>query len=111
MALRRLPVRRIPALAASLVAVHVLIRRAPGPPWKPLRPGLEFAMLSGDPFCRRGSSQIAMLRIDPVRAQVRVHYFGMTAEKRPLDAVDWQRATGADAIFNAGQFTPDWSYL
>jgi hypothetical protein len=111
MALRRLPVGRIAALAALLVAALVLIRGVPGPRWKTLRPGLEFAMLSGDPFCRRGSSQIALLRIDPVRAPVRVHYFGMSAEKRPLDAIEWQRVTGADAVFNAGQFTPDWSYL
>lgn len=111
MPLRRLPVGRIAALAALLVAVLVLARGVPGPRWKSLRPGLEFAMLSGDPFCRRGSSQIAMLRIDPARAQVRVHHFDLAPERRPLDVVEWQRVTGADAVFNAGQFLPDWSYM
>src|SRR5262245_56451043 len=111
MALRRLPVGRIAALAALLVAVLVLVRGAPGPRWKTLRPGLEFATLSGDPWCRGGSSQIALLRIDPARARLRVHYFGASPAGRPLDAVEWQRITGAEAVFNAGQFTPDWTYL
>jgi uncharacterized protein YigE (DUF2233 family) len=111
MPLRRLPVGRIAALAALLVAALVLIRGVPGPRWKTLRPGLEFATLSGDPWCRGGSSQIALLRIDPARARVRVHYYGASPAGRPLDAVEWQRITGADAVFNAGQFLPDWSYL
>jgi len=108
---RRLPVGRIAALAALLVAAVVLARGVPGPRWKALRPGLEFAMLTGDPYCRRGSSAIAMLRIDPARARVRIHHFGQTPGGRPLDAVEWRRVTGADAVFNAGQFLPDWSYM
>ena len=87
MELRRLPVGRIAALTALLVAALVLARGAPGPRWKALRPGLEFATLNGDPYCRRGSSLIAMLRIDPARARVRVHHFGLAPEGRPLDAV------------------------
>jgi uncharacterized protein YigE (DUF2233 family) len=111
MALRRLPVGRIAALAALLVATLVLVRGVPGPRWKTLRPGLEFATISGDPWCRGGSSQIALLRIDPARARLRVHYFGTSSGGRPLDVVEWQRVTGAEAVFNAGQFTPDWNYL
>jgi hypothetical protein len=111
MSWRRLPVGRIAGVAALLVAAIVLARGVPGPRWKALRPGLEFAMLSGDPYCRRGSSAIAMLRIDPARARVRVHHFELTPGGRPLDAVEWRRVTGADAVFNAGQFLPDWSYM
>jgi uncharacterized protein YigE (DUF2233 family) len=111
MAMRRLPVGRIAALAALLVAALVVARGAPGPRWKSLGPGLEFTTLSGDPFCRRGSNQIAVLRIDPAHARVRVHHFDMTPERRPLDAIEWQRATSADAVFNAGQFLPDLSYM
>ena len=108
---RRLPVGRIAGLAAVLVAAIVLARGVPGPRWKALRPGLEFAMLSGDPYCRRGSSAIAMLRIDPARVRIRVHHYGLAPEHRPLDAVEWRRSMGADAVFNAGQFLPDWSYM
>jgi hypothetical protein len=111
MPLRRVPVGRIAALAALLVAVLVLARGAPRPRWKALRPGLEFATMSGEPYCRRGSTQIALLRIDTARARVRVHSFGLTPDHRPLDAVEWMRLTSAEAVFNAGQFLPDWRYL
>ena len=111
MALRRLPVGRIAAAAALLVGVLVLARGVHGPRWRALRPGLEFAMMTGDPFCQRGSSEIAMLRIDPARARIRVHHFSLAPEHRPLDAVEWRRSTGADAVFNAGQFLPDWTYM
>ena len=63
MPLRRLPVGRIAALAALLVAALVLIRGVPGPRWKTLRPGLEFATISGDPWCRGGSSLIASFAV------------------------------------------------
>jgi len=111
MPLRRLPVGRIAAVAALLVAALVLARGGTGLRWKALRPGLEFATLNGDPYCRRGSSRIALLRLDPTRVRVRAHHFGSSPEPRPLDAVGWQRATHADAVFNAGQFLPDWSYM
>jgi hypothetical protein len=111
MPLRRLPVGRIAALAALLVAALVFARGRTGLHWKALRPGLEFATLSGDPYCRRGSSRIALLRLDPARVRVRAHHFGLAPEQRPLDAVGWQRVTHADAVFNAGQFFPDWSYM
>jgi Phosphodiester glycosidase len=111
MALRRLPVGRIAAVAALLVGVVVLARGVHGPRWRALRPGIEFAMMTGDPYCQRGSSQIAMLRIDPAHARIRVHHFSLAPEHRPLDAVEWRRSTGADAVFNAGQFLPDWTYM
>ena len=111
MALRRLPVGRIAALAALLGAVLVLARGSTGLHWKALRPGLEFTTLSGDPYCRRGSSRIALLRLDPARVRLRAHHFGLAPERRPLDVVGWQRVTHADAVFNAGQFLPDWSYM
>lgn len=111
MPLRRLPVGRIAALVAVLVAVLVLLRGAPGVRWKALRPGLEFATLNGSPYCRSGSSEIAMLRVDPARVQVRAHHYGTTHGRHPMDVIAWQRVIGADAVFNAGQFLPDWSYL
>ncbi|HEY2954790.1 MAG TPA: phosphodiester glycosidase family protein [Candidatus Eisenbacteria bacterium] len=111
MASRRLPVGRIAALAALLAAALVFARGGTGLHWKALRPGLEFTTLSGGPYCRRGSSRIALLRLDPARVSVRVHHFGLAPERRPLDVVEWQRVTHADAVFNAGQFLPDWSYM
>src|SRR5262249_17134671 len=111
MALRRLPVGRISALAALLVAVLILARGVHGPRWRALRPGIEFAMMTGDPYCQRGAARIAMVGMGPGRARIRVHHFALAPEHRPLDAVEWRRSIGADAVFNAGQFLPDWTYM
>ena len=111
MPLRRYPVGRIAAAAAVVVAAIVVVRGVPGARWRTIKPGLEFATMSGGALCRRGSSEIAMLRIDPARAHVRVHHYGQAPERRPMDIVQWRRVTGAEAVFNAGQFLPDWSYM
>src|SRR5207247_8854676 len=111
MAPRRPPVGRIAALSALLVGAVVLARGVPGLHWKALRPGLEFATLRGDPFCRQGSPDIALLRVDPARLEVRVHHYALQPQGHPLTAVEWQRLTGAYAVFNAGQFYPDLSYI
>ncbi|HEV2104854.1 MAG TPA: phosphodiester glycosidase family protein [Candidatus Eisenbacteria bacterium] len=79
--------------------------------WRELRPGLEFATLRGEPWCRRGSSAIALLRVDPARERVRVRHFSLEHPGGPLSVVEWQARTGADAVFNAGQYYPDWSYM
>ena len=78
--------------------------------WRELAPGLEFAMLRGEPYCRRGSAGIAVLRLDPERVRLRVHHYSQVGG-RPLDVVEWQRLTHALAVFNAGQFYPDWQYM
>lgn len=109
--MRRLPIGRIAAVAAVVVAALVLTRGAPGTRWRAIRPGLEFATMNGGAYCRRGSSEIAMLRLDPARVRVRVHHYEMAPERRPMDIVEWQRVTGAAAVFNAGQFLPDWRYM
>lgn len=109
MSLRRtlivLVVAGLSALALSLV------RDAGGPRWRMLREGMEFATLRGDPYCRQGSSEIAVLRLDPESVRLRVHHYTRAAEGAPLSIVEWQRHTGALAVFNAGQYYPDLSYM
>ena len=109
MSLRRalivLVVAGLSALALSLV------RDAGGPRWRMLREGMEFATLRGDPYCRQGSSEIAVLRLDPEIVRLRVHHYTRAADGAPLSIVEWQRHTGALAVFNAGQYYPDLSYM
>ncbi len=111
MSYHRLPVGRIAALAAVAVGAFLVLRGGGGPHWRTLKPGLEFATMRGTPFCRQGSQEIALLRIDPARAVVRVHHYSLEAVDAPPGIVAWQRLTGAHAVFNAGQFYPDWSYM
>jgi hypothetical protein len=79
--------------------------------WHEIAPGLEFATLRGEPYCRRGSAGIAALRLDPERVRLRVHHFKQTGGNRPFDIVEWQHLTHAVAVFNAGQFYPDYRYM
>jgi len=95
---------------ALLVGGFVLWQSGSGPHWRELATGLEFATLHGEPYCRRGSAGIAVLRLDPERVRLRVHHYS-EAGGRPLDVVEWQRVTHAIAVFNAGQFYPDWRYM
>ena len=108
---RRLPVGRLAVLATLAVGIFVLARPGVAPRWRTLAPGLEFTLMRGDPYCRRGSPEIAVLRIDPARATIAVHHYTQRTEQRPLSIVEWMRATGAVAAFNAGQYYPDYSYM
>ena len=75
-------------------------------------PGMEFALLRGEPYCRRGSAAIAVLRVDPAITRLRVrHRERSSAQRLPPSVVEWQRETGAPVVFNAGQYYPDHRYM
>lgn len=96
------------------VGAFVLWRGTAAPRWRVVAPGLDFAIYRGEPYCRRGSAALAVLRLDPERVHVRVRHFRQSEPARgaePPDVVQWQRKTGALAVFNAGQFYPDWGYM
>src|SRR5574341_1506665 len=111
MALRRFPMGRVTALVALIVAAFTIKQGVGAPRFKALRPGVEFATIRGEPYCRRGSSQIAVVRLDPARTRLHVHHYAREPERRPRTIVEWQRRTGALAVFNAGQYYPDYSYM
>ncbi len=107
----RFPVARMSALAAVVVGAFLVTQRAAGPHWHALRPGVEFATVRGEPYCRYGSSGVAVLRLDPARVRLRVRHFTREPERRPLDILEWQRRSAALAVFNAGQYYGDYSYM
>ena len=98
-------------LAGLCALVLSLVREAGGPRWRGLRDGIEFTTLRGDPYCRHGSSEIAVLRLDPARVRLRMLHYSRDAGGVPLTIVEWQQKTGALAVFNAGQYYPDLSYM
>jgi|SRR5439155_20985303 len=108
---RRVPVGRIAALLAVIAAVVVISRGATAIHWRTIRPGAEFATLRGDPYCKHGPATIAALRLDPARVRLRVRHYSLLPEGRPLNIAQWQAATGALAVFNAGQYYEDYSYM
>ena len=109
-----MPFRRtfIVLIVAGLSALVLsLVRDAGGPRWRTLREGMEFTTLRGDPYCRRGSSEIAILRLDPAHVRLRMLHYSRDPGGVPLSIVEWQQRTGAFAVFNAGQYYPDLSYM
>ena len=108
---RRIPIARLTVLAAAVVAAILLSRSAGAPRFHTLRPGMEFALLRGEPYCRMGPSEIAVLRLDPRRVRIRMAHYTQLQERLPLDILEWERRTGALAVFNAGQYYPDYSYM
>ena len=100
---RRLPIGRLAALTAVLVAAIVIATHSWAPRWRPLSRGVEFTLMRADRICRRGSPDVAVLRIDPAQARISVHHYTQLAGGTPLSIVDWLAETRALAVFNAGQ--------
>ena len=111
MAPRSAPVARIAALLAVIVAILVIARGAGGPRWRTLRPGAEFTTFRGDRWCKRGPADVAALRLDPARVRLRVRHYTLMPAGRPLNIVEWIEGTRSLAVFNAGQFYEDLSYM
>ena len=107
----RIPVGRLAALAAVAVGAYAVARGTSDSRWRAVAPGVEFTTLRGEPYCRRGSSDIAVLRIDPRQVNVRVMHYTRVPSLHPFSIVEWQRHTKALAVFNAGQYYPDLTYM
>ena len=106
------PVARVSALAALVVGGFLVTQRATGPHWRTLRPGVEFAALRGEPYCRHGSAAVAALRLEPVaRAPPRPALLAASPSVGRWTSWEWQRRSGALAVFNAGQYYGDYSYM
>ena len=95
----------------AVAAAFALWRNDGRPHWRELAPGVEFTTIAGEPYCRLGSSSVAVLRVDPRRARLRARYYDRQSPPRLLTVLEWQKSTGALAVFNAGQFYPDFRYM
>jgi hypothetical protein len=105
------PVARVSALAALVVGAFLVTQRTSGPHWHALLPGVDFATLRGEPWCRSGSVTLAALRLDPARVRIQVRHFTCEGVRQPLDILTWLERTDALAVFNAGQYYADYSYM
>jgi uncharacterized protein YigE (DUF2233 family) len=107
----RLSVASLLLLTLAIVGIVLGTQRVRGQQWRTLQPGLEFTTIRGEPYCRRGSAGIAVLRVDPRRFRLAVHHFSTGAEPQPPGVLEWLQRSGALAVFNAGQYYPDFSYM
>lgn len=94
---------------ALLSAGPATAQTVPAVSWQGLRPGLEFGFWEVQSANRAGSTRLALLRVDPRRFQFRV-LAGEVGDEG-MSAAQWRRQSGALAVFNAGQFTPQHAYL
>ncbi len=108
---RHIPVGRLAAAAAVVVGIAAVVRPPGHPAWRTAGPGLEFALLDGGHWCRAGSANVAVLRLDPARVDLHVRHCSQRKDGLPLGVVGWQRESGATVVFNAGQFYPDLTYM
>ncbi len=77
--------------------------------WRQLRPGLEFALIPAEKIARSGDTNLAALRVDP--ALFRFQAFTAAEGEKGFTAEEWLLRKGALAVFNAGQYAADQSYL
>jgi uncharacterized protein YigE (DUF2233 family) len=52
-----------------------------------------------------------VLVADPQKVRFRILHFRQQGEPGPLDLKGWQEKSGAPALFNAGQYYPDYAYM
>lgn len=95
----------------ALISAFVLWQGSRAGRWRELSPGVEFMTMAGDPYCRLGSSAIAVLRADPRRVKLHVRHYTSSGMTQPPSILGWHAATHALAVFNAGQYYPDWRYM
>jgi hypothetical protein len=108
---RRAPIGRIVAVLAVLVAIWALTRGGTEPRFRVVAPGVEFTRIRGEPWCQQGSPEIAVLRLDPKRVRIRTRHVRGHRDGGVPDVVQWLWQTEALAVFNAGQYYPDRSYM
>ncbi len=79
------------------------------PAWHQILPGLEFALIRAEASSRSGSANLAALRVDPARHRFRV--LAAPPGESGHTAAEWLEKSGALAVFNAGQYAADRTYL
>jgi uncharacterized protein YigE (DUF2233 family) len=77
--------------------------------WRQLKPGLEFSLIPAEKIVRSGKAGIAALRVDPALFSFKV--FMAPPGETGFTAEQWLLRKGALAVFNAGQYAADHSYL
>ncbi len=95
----------------AVAAAYALWRNAHAPHWRELAPGVEFATIVGEPWCRLGSTAVAVLRVDPARVRLKARHYTRQRPVRLQSVIEWQASTRALAVFNAGQYYPDFRYM
>jgi uncharacterized protein YigE (DUF2233 family) len=78
--------------------------------WESLAEGFEVTVWTPDEGCQ-AVPPLYVVRIDPEHFRFAVYHYRTEGLASPLTLEDWLRRTGARALFNAGLFGEDFTYL
>jgi len=81
-------------------------RPAPGPTWRPVAAGVEYAALPIEKPVESGDGVLHVLRIDPARAELRAHMASEPGEESRT-AQEWCAAKDLVAVINLGMYAMD----
>ncbi len=76
-----------------------------------LLPGLGWISWDGGTACRSGDPAIGVLAADPERFRFQVLHYAWQGHSQPLTLWEWFDTVSPLALFNAGQYYPDYSYM
>lgn len=74
------------------------------PEWAQIAPGIEFARVKAQRFCRGGSRGVAVVRVDPGRCRIEPFHEDEYPEAAPATIEAWQIRLGVPVVFNAGLY-------
>ncbi|MBW2145532.1 MAG: phosphodiester glycosidase family protein [Deltaproteobacteria bacterium] len=107
----------IPLKGAIFLTVIILLgagsasgdftRSHSSPQWMFLGKGISFSLISAHRYYRKGKPDIALVRLEPSHVKLTLHHFRSHGADEPMNAAQWQRATGAMVVFNGSQYYPD----
>jgi hypothetical protein len=94
------------AALASMAPLGPALGQAPELQHRSLLPGLDWIQ-----WLHKDAPQISILRVDPGLYRFRVMHFRSEGATQPLTLAEWMDRSQALAVFNAGQYYPDFSYM
>jgi hypothetical protein len=94
------------AMLAAALCAALLAGAAPGAPWQPLEPGLDYALLDGPPGAP-GDGKIAIVRVDPQRFRLVLLNASAPGQNALFTARAWAHRAGASAAINASMYGQD----
>lgn len=79
--------------------------------WVRVAPGVLFALVRAGRYCRSGSPELAVVRLDPARIRIEPFHESEFPPDERSGIKSWQARLGATVVVNAGLYTEDRDHL
>jgi len=81
------------------------------PVWRTLLPGIEFSVVQAPEYCKLGSPEIAIIKVNPEKIRFDTYHYSLGGSGEPKTIDKWQKELNAPVIFNAGLFDENKKHL